>query len=104
MNNLQLKDGVDVKELMKYGFKPKYSEETGEVIEYSKRFEIDKKMKKHFTFKLHREYKTRLFRKIEVTGWMSGFNWDNVASPECIKMLYELFINGIVEPTEEIKE
>ena len=104
MYNLQLKDGVDVKELIKYGFKPRYSEETGEVIEYSKRFKIDNTKEKHFTFTLYREYKTRLFRKIEVTGWMSGFNWDNVASPECIKMLYELFINGIVEPTEEIKE
>ena len=104
MYNLQLKDGVDVKELMKYGFKPRYSEETGKVIEYYKRFKIDNTKERHFTFTLHREYKTRLFKKIEVTGWMTGFDWDNVASPECIKMLYELFINGIVEPMEEIKE
>lgn len=101
MYNLQLKNGVDVKELIKYGFKPKYSEETGEIVEYSKRFKIDNTKERHFTFTLCREYKTRLFKKIEVTGWLTGFDWDNVASPECIKMLYELIVNGIVEPIEE---
>ena len=31
---LRIKDNVDLKELEKLGFKPKYSEETGELIEY----------------------------------------------------------------------
>lgn len=31
---LKIKDNVDLKELEKFGFKPKYSEETGELIEY----------------------------------------------------------------------
>lgn len=101
MYNLQLKNGVDAKELMKYGFAPRYHTETGEVIEYVKRFEIDNDKEKHFTFTLHREYHTRLFKKIEVTGWMSGYDWGDVTSYECIKMLYELIINGIIEPIEK---
>ena len=101
--NLQIKSGVDVKELSKYGFYPKYDTYTGEIIEYVKSIKINNHKEKHFTFKVHREYKTRLFKRIEVTGWMSGFDWDSLVYPECMKMLYELFINGIVEPIEEIK-
>lgn len=31
---LKIKDGVDLKELEKFGFKPKYNEDTGKVYEY----------------------------------------------------------------------
>ena len=31
---LKIKDGVDLKELEKFGFKPKYSEENGKLTEY----------------------------------------------------------------------
>ena len=31
---LKIKDEVDLKELEKFGFKPKYSEDTGELNEY----------------------------------------------------------------------
>ena len=31
---LKIKDSVDLKELEKFGFKPKYSEENGQLIEY----------------------------------------------------------------------
>lgn len=31
---LKVKDNVDIKELEKFGFKPKYSEDTGELVEY----------------------------------------------------------------------
>ena len=31
---LKIKDDVDLKELEKFGFKPKYNEENGELIEY----------------------------------------------------------------------
>ena len=31
---LRIKDNVDLKELEKFGFKPKYSETTGELVEY----------------------------------------------------------------------
>ena len=33
---LKIKDGVDLKELEKFGFKPKYDENTGEIIAYEK--------------------------------------------------------------------
>ena len=99
--NLQLKNGVDEKELMNYGFVPKYSEDTGEIIEYYRRFKINNSKEKHFTFTLYREYKTRLFKKIEVKGWMTGFDWGDVTSYECMKLLYELIVNGIVEPIEQ---
>ena len=34
---LKLKNNVDLKELEKFGFKPKYDEDTGEIKKYVKR-------------------------------------------------------------------
>ncbi len=66
---LKIKDNVDIKELEKFGFKPKYSEENGELIEYfyvntketglsmgigisiSKKDKITKKLRIRYTFK-----------------------------------------------------
>lgn len=36
---LKIKDEVDLKELEKFGFKPKYNEDTGEVCAYQKKCE-----------------------------------------------------------------
>ena len=36
---LRIKDNVDLKELEKFGFKPKYNEDTGEVCAYEKKIE-----------------------------------------------------------------
>ena len=36
---LKIKDDVDLKELEKFGFKPKYDEDTGEIIAYEKKKE-----------------------------------------------------------------
>lgn len=33
---LKIKDGIDLKELEKFGLKPKYSEDTGKIIAYEK--------------------------------------------------------------------
>lgn len=101
MYNLQLKNGIDVKELLKYGFVPKYSQQTGEVIEYFKCFEINGSKEKYFTFSLCRDYKHRLFKKIRTEGWMSMFDWSSATSYGCMKLLYDLIINGVVEPTEK---
>lgn len=38
---LKIKDDVDLKELEKFGFKPKYDEDTGEVCAYQKKCEKD---------------------------------------------------------------
>ena len=34
---LKIKDDVDLKELKKFGFKPKYDEDTGKINAYEKR-------------------------------------------------------------------
>lgn len=36
---LKIKDNVDLKELEKFGFKPKYNEDTGEITAYEKKKE-----------------------------------------------------------------
>ena len=38
---LKIKDDVDLKELEKFGFKPKYNENTGEICAYQKKCEKD---------------------------------------------------------------
>ena len=38
---LKIKDSVDLKELEKFGFKPKYDEDTGKVCAYQKKCEKD---------------------------------------------------------------
>ena len=38
---LKIKDDVDLKELEKFGFKPKYDEDTGEICAYQKKCEKD---------------------------------------------------------------
>lgn len=34
---------------------------------------------------------------------MTGFNWDDVTTAECMQFLYDLIIGGIVEPAEDVK-
>ena len=38
---LKIKDNVDLRELEKFGFKPKYNEDTGEICAYQKKCEKD---------------------------------------------------------------
>lgn len=38
---LKIKDNVDLKELEKFGFKPKYDENTGQICAYQKKCEKD---------------------------------------------------------------
>ena len=101
--NLKLKDGVEPKELEKFGFIPKYDVNTGKVKEYQKEFVIDpnRNDKKYFKFIVYTEEKLYWFRRIEYKAWMSGFDWSDVADEKCMKMLYDLIINGIVEPVDK---
>ena len=101
--NLKLKDEIDPKELEKFEFVPKYDVDTGKVKEYQRRFVIDPKRgdEKYFKFILHTEAKYRWFRRFEYEAWMSGFNWSDVADEKCMKVLYDLIINGIVETVDE---
>ena len=102
--NLKLKDGVEPSALVKYGFVPKYDEDTGEIKEYKKKIHIDGKNpdEKHFTFALYTKHiRGGIFRRsFYYEAWMSGFSWSNVCEKEALQLLYDLFIDGIVEPAE----
>ena len=102
--NLKLKDGVESSVLLNYGFVPKYDEDTGEIKEYIKKIHIDGRMpdEKHFTFVLYTNHiNGGFFRKsFYYKAWMSGFSWSNICEKEALQLLYDLIIDGIVEPTE----
>lgn len=102
--NLKLKDGVEPKELEKFGFVPKYDVNTGKIKEYQKEFIINPSRgdKKYFKFILYTETKYRWFRRFEYEAWMSGFDWSDVTDDKCMKMLYDLILNGIVEPVDDV--
>lgn len=102
--NFKLKDGVEPSVLLKYGFAPKYDENTGEVKEYINKIHIEGcgSHEKYFTFVFYTEYsKGGLFRKrFYYQAWMSGFNWNDLCTEEAAEVLYRLIIDGIIEPAE----
>ena len=102
--NLKLKDGVDPSALLKFGFVPKYDEDTGEIKEYVKKIYIgDKNKENHFTFFLYTETSTTgiIFRRhFYYIAWMTGFHWNDLCEKEALQLLYDLIIDGIVEPSE----
>ena len=98
--NLKLKDGVEPSELLKYGFVQKYDEDTGEIKEYTKKIHIARKgfQESHFTFVLRKDNRSGIFsRFFKYEAWMTGFSWGNVCEREALKLLYDLFIDGIAE-------
>ena len=101
--NLRLKDGVEPKELDRFGFVPKYDVNTGKVKEYQRKFIIDSKgaNEKYFKFIVDTEVTHSWFRRFKREAWMTGFSWSDVADEKCMKMLYDLIINGIVEPVDK---
>ncbi len=102
--NFKLKDGVEPSILVKYGFVPKYDEDTGEIKEYIKKFYIDadKLGEKHFTFVLYTKHISGgLFRRrFYYKAWLSGFSWSDVCDKEAFQLLYDLIIDGVVEPVK----
>ena len=102
--NLKLKDGIAPSVLLEYGFAPKFDEDTGKIKEYRKTIHIGGKKpdEKYFTFVLYTEhilggiFRRRFYYK----AWMTGFNWDNICEKEALQLLYDLIIDGIVEPAE----
>ena len=105
MLNLKLKDGVEPSVLLNYDFVPKYDEDTGEIKEYRMKIHIEdsKPYEKYFTFVLYTNHiKGGLFRKtFYYKAWMSAFTWDNICEKEALLLLYNLIIDGIVEPVEK---
>lgn len=102
--NLKLKDDVEPSVLLKYGFSPKYDEDTGEIKEYKKKIHIGGEGldEKHFTFEFYTaSIKSGWFRRtFEYEAWMSGFEWGDICEKEALQLIYDLIIDGIVEPAD----
>lgn len=109
---LKIKDDVDLKELEKFGFKPKYSEDTGELNEYFyvntketscsyflginiKKEKITKKARIRFTFKRD---KYGLPKVKEKKVWVID-NYKYTYTD--YNILYDLIQAGLVEKIEE---
>ena len=105
--NIKLKDGVEPSALVKYGFVPKYDEDTGEIKEYKKKIHIKGKEpdEKHFTFVLYTKHiMGGIFRRsFYYEAWMSGFSWSNVCEKEALRLLFDLITDGIIEIAETEK-
>ena len=95
--NLKLKENVDAEILLKYGFKPKYDVDTGKVIEYYRELKIDDNKDRHFTFKVVVCEYNHWFKHFFYDAWMSGFNWGDVTTKECLELLFQFIKDDIVE-------
>lgn len=92
---LKIKDDVSLKKLKGYGFKPKYDENTGEIISYEK---VNKKVEyMGLRVKLEEiKSKIRIFKRIK-KGWL--INPYNERFD--IDTLYDLIQANLVEKVEE---
>ena len=92
---LKIKDNVDLKELEKFGFKPKYDENTGKIKAYEK----IKKEKEYMGLSVTIERikcKIRIFRRTDTEWRINPYNeyFDE-------DTLYDLIQAGLVEKVEE---
>lgn len=86
---LKIKDEVDLKELEKFGFKPKYNEDTGEIKSYSyknKRIEVSDRL-----IPFYIDYNE--YNEINRTYYSS----------DIVEVLYYLIQDGLVEKVEDNK-
>lgn len=90
---LKIKDEVDLKELEKFGFKPKYNEDNGSIVaweryRYKKRYE-DIRITKHEKVRTFRIFRTPT-KKIEwrINPYDTYFDID---------LIYDLIKAGLVE-------
>ena len=99
--NLKLKDSIEPSVLLKYGFKPKYDVDTGEIKEYIKKIHIEgsRPDEQYFSFILYTKHWSGilLHKLFYYDTWMSGFNWSNVCQKEALQLLFDLITDGIVE-------
>lgn len=95
---LKIKDSVNIEELKRFGFKPKYDEDTGEVIAYQK---VNKEIEyEGLTVKVEEiKSKIRIFKRTK-KGWL--INKYNERFD--IDTLYDLIQAGLVEKMEEDKQ
>lgn len=92
---LKLKDDIDFKKLMKYGLKPKYDEDTGEIVKYILVYsnEIILAINKSL---ITNNYATildnRAIWKIEIALGLT-----NSITDEAFDIIYEMIKDGIIE-------
>ena len=95
---LRIKDNVDLKELEKFGFKPKYDEDTGELKEYYKEYceKINESMySEKIGFYIKKE--KRLFStKIRCCGYVWNIFSERFGG-QMMNLLYDLIKAGLVE-------
>lgn len=92
---LKIKDEIDINELRKFGFKPKYHEDTGEIIAYQK---TNKEIEyEGLTVKLETvKSEIRIFKRTKV-GWIINKYKERAD----LDTLYDLIQAGLVEKMEE---
>ncbi len=92
---LKIKDNVNIEELKKFGFKPKYDEDTGEIIAYQK---TNKETEyEGLTVKIEKtKSEIRIFKRTKI-GWLIS-KYKEYAD---LDTLYELIQAGLVEKVEE---
>lgn len=92
---LKIKDDVNIEELKKFGFKPKYDEDTGEVIAYQK---INKETEYDGLIVNIEKIKSeiRIFKRAKV-GWLIN-KYREYAD---LDTLYELIQAGLVEKIKD---
>jgi hypothetical protein len=99
--NLKLKENVNAEILLNYGFKPRYDVDTGEIVEYYRKFEIDNERSTYFTFHVFTCKKRCWFKYLSFDAWMSGFDWSRLTTKECLELLFNLIRDDIVEMAGE---
>lgn len=95
---LKIKDEVDLKELEKFGFKPKYDEDTGELKEYYKEYVEQERVQKYGeTIQFYIEKKRKFLKNYYSC---KGGTWDTFNARfgyEVIDLIYDLIQAGLVE-------
>lgn len=99
---LRIKDDVDLKELEKFGFKPKYDEDTGELKEYYKEY-CEKIGDAMYSEKIgfYIKKKKRFFStKLQCCGYVWNIFSQRFGS-EMMDLIYDLIKKDLVEKVEE---
>lgn len=103
MMNLKLKDGLNPNILEKYGFKPKYNCDTGEVEVYGLKIDLNEGKQSFFSFELRNIQVKKLFRQFSYGMWMTCCAWNNLVNNEFLAILFALIKDDIVELVTPIK-
>lgn len=101
---LKIKDNIDLKELEKFGLKPKYDENTGEIKGYSTIWKTDNMYRR--ILKINKKKKNLLFRKYKEIyiideDYFIRSNWGNSDDTCDFDTLYDLIQADLVEKVGE---